>query len=211
VDLFSFFRRPPPIRDRAALAQFIDEQAAFLAQKGIYEYSRARAGHYAKVLMVEPGFLQAVERARWQAYPLGLAMVAELVYGILRRRANADRKLLDGLMEVTLSAFDRYPVSPELGAAAWQQTRHELARNLDLISLRPVKRAMDIPLPFAQAYIDAMPIHEKLRRPDSPTLRNYLRVTMCHVHDAFSARADVPNLVEALNAEAAHREAEGRA
>ena len=53
-------------------------------QKGIYEYSRARAGHYAKVLFGEPEFIEAVDRARWRAYPLGLAMVAELVEGVLR-------------------------------------------------------------------------------------------------------------------------------
>ena len=47
------FRPRPPIRDREALADFIDSQSAFIVQKGIYEYSRARAGHYAKVLFAE--------------------------------------------------------------------------------------------------------------------------------------------------------------
>src|SRR5213080_3939170 len=75
------FRPWPPIRHSSELADFIDEQSAFLTQKGIYEYSRARAGHYAKVLFRESGFQEAVERSRWRAYPLGLAMVAELVEG----------------------------------------------------------------------------------------------------------------------------------
>ena len=68
------------------LADFIDGNAAFLMQKGIYEYSRARAGHYAKVLFPKPEFQAAVEMSRWQAYPLGLAMVAEMVEGVLRGR-----------------------------------------------------------------------------------------------------------------------------
>ena len=42
LGFFDFFRRPPPIRDAAALADFIDQNSAFVAQKGIYEYSRAR-------------------------------------------------------------------------------------------------------------------------------------------------------------------------
>ena len=66
------FRPRPPIRDREELADFIDAQSAFIVQKGIYEYSRARAGHYAKVLFAEEGFAQSVEHARWQAFPLGL-------------------------------------------------------------------------------------------------------------------------------------------
>ena len=66
------FRPRPPIRDREELADFINAQSAFIVQKGIYEYSRARAGHYAKVLFAEEGFAQSVEHARWQAFPLGL-------------------------------------------------------------------------------------------------------------------------------------------
>ena len=85
------FWRRPPIADLNALADFIDEQSAFLVQKGIYEYSRARAGHYAKVLFAEQEFLDAVERSRWSAYPLGLAMVGELVEGVLRPLAGADQ------------------------------------------------------------------------------------------------------------------------
>ena len=55
MGLLDFFRRKPPIRDAAAVGDFVDENAAFLMQKGIYEYSRARAGHYAKVLFRRTG------------------------------------------------------------------------------------------------------------------------------------------------------------
>ena len=37
MGLFDFFRRRPPIRDAQSLADFIDENAAFLVQKAIYE------------------------------------------------------------------------------------------------------------------------------------------------------------------------------
>src|SRR5712691_4705503 len=107
MGLLDIFRRPPPIRDVPALAEFIDGNAAFVVQKGIYEYSRARAGHYAKVLFREPEFLQAVEQSRWRAYPLGLAMVTELVEGILTKAGEGDRRFrLDALIELTLSIFD---------------------------------------------------------------------------------------------------------
>ena len=53
--------RPAPVSDAAGLADFVDAHAAFVAQKGIYEYSRARAGHYAKVLFSEPDFQRAVD------------------------------------------------------------------------------------------------------------------------------------------------------
>src|SRR6185436_15829532 len=110
MGLLDIFRRSPPIRDAQALADFIDRNAAFVVQKGIYEYSRARAGHYAKVLFREPEFHAAVEVARWRAYPLGLAIVAEAVEGALRERISAERgEVLQRLSEQALAAFDRYP------------------------------------------------------------------------------------------------------
>jgi hypothetical protein len=194
------FRRPRPrIGDVAALSLFIDEQSAFLVQKGIYEYARARAGHYAKVLFAEQAFIDAVERARWQAYPLGLIMMGELVEGLLRPYAGEDRyAVLDGLVPVVLRVFDRYPVPAAIGAEAWGAAREEVARRLRGVSLHPPKPAKDIAEPFAQAYFDLMPIHEKLRSRDFLTTRNYLKVTLCNIHDQLAQRLDAAALVAAV-------------
>ena len=196
---FELFRRHPPIRDAQALADFIDRQAAFLVQKGIYEYSRARAGHYAKVLFAESGFQNAVEQSRWRAYPLGLAMVAELVEGVLRPY-GADRNLqLDALGAVVLAVFDRYPVPGSLGERPWREERGELARRLQLIGLHAPKRAFDICEPWAETYFNLMPIHEKLRGRDFPTIRNYLKVTLCNIHDELTKRLDAQALAAMLH------------
>jgi hypothetical protein len=163
------------------LAEFIDGNAAFVVQKGIYEYSRARAGHYAKVLFREPEFQAAADNSRWRAYPLGLAMVSELVEGVLRPHAEDRRAALDRLVAISLSVFDRYPTPAVLGAETWSQLRNELTHNLDLIG-------------------QLMPIHEKLRATEFPTIRNYLRVTMCNIHEEFSNRIDAPALTQAVRA-----------
>jgi hypothetical protein len=139
MGLLNFFRRPPPICDVPALAEFIDGNAAFVAQKGIYEYSRARAGHYSKVLLREPEFQAAAENSRWRAYPLGLAMVSELVEGVLRPYSDDRRAALDRLNEISLWVFDRYPPPAVLGAETWSQLRDELAHNLDVIGIHAVK------------------------------------------------------------------------
>ncbi|MCA6116076.1 hypothetical protein J6524_14410 [Bradyrhizobium sp. WSM 1738] len=194
------FRRRPPIRDREALADFVHAQSAFIVQKGIYEYSRARAGHYAKVLFAEEGFANSVERARWQAFPLGLAMVGEMVEGVLRPHDGADRRAVhDRTIRIVLSVFDRYPVPPSIGAAGWQEARRELEHRLDLAGGHAPKRVMDIPNPLAESYFAMMPIHEKLRGRDFDTTRNYLRVSLCNIHDEFVARADVASLRQVLS------------
>jgi hypothetical protein len=198
------FRPKPPVRDGQTLADFIDAQSAFITQKGIYEYSRARAGHYAKVLFAEQGFAHSVELARWRAYPLGLAMVGEMVEGVLAPGAGTQRReVLDQLTAIVLGVFDRYPIPPSIGEEAWLEARRELAHRLDLVGGHAPKRVMDIPDPLAEAYFAMMPIHERLRGRDFDTTRNYLRVCLCNIHDELIERIDRAAVRQALTAGAA--------
>jgi hypothetical protein len=193
------FRPWPPVRTLAALSDFIDENAAFLAQKGIYEFARARAGHYAKVLFRELEFQQAVERSRWQAYPLGLAMVAEVAEGVLSQHDAYERPAMHPtLSALVLDVFDRYPTPDPIGLSQWTVARQELHRQLHHISLHPRKFAKDIPEPFARSYFACMPIHPKLRASDFPTITNYLRATLCNIHDELSQRVDAAAIIEQL-------------
>jgi hypothetical protein len=199
MGFFDIFRRAPAIREASALADFIDDNAAFLIQKGMYEYSRARAGHYAKVLLNEPEFLAAIEKARWQGYPLGLVMVGEMVEKVVNPLTGEDRRPgIEALADLVLSVFDRYPVPAPIGAPAWAHERIELTRRLEQIGLHPPKPVKDIPTPFTQTYFDLMPIHEKLRAPDYLAISNYLRVSLINIHDTLIARLDVPATARSL-------------
>jgi hypothetical protein len=129
--------------------------------------------------------------------------VGEVTEGILRPHARDRRAALDRLMAIVLAVFDRYPVPAQIGAAAWSQEREELARRLDLIGIHAVKMAKDIPTAYAERYVSLMPIHEKLRTAEGPTIHNYMRVTLINVHDELSARIDAPTVAGALTAAAA--------
>ena len=96
-------------------------------QKGIYEYSRARAGHYTKLLFAEKE--AAVALACLSAW-------AGAGGGVGRRRTGS----------------------------SWRRST----------------------------------LHEKLRGRDFPTVRNYLRVTLCNIHDEFAKRMDAPALAGLL-------------
>ncbi|MBI4273192.1 MAG: hypothetical protein HY659_00635 [Rhizobiales bacterium] len=124
-----FFRRRPSIREVDELANFIDEQSAYLIQRYIYDYTHARSGPYSKSLLVRPDFMQAVEQSRWSAYPLGLAMIGEMVDGVLRPHAGEERRaILDPLSALVIDVFDRYDTPAPIGADAWQEARIELVR-----------------------------------------------------------------------------------
>ena len=119
--LLGFFRRRPSIRKVAELADFIDEQSAYLIQRYIYDYTHARVGPYSKSLLVRPDFVQAVERSRWEAYPLGLAMVGEMAEGVLQSHAGEERRaIIDPLSALVLDIFDRYDVPAQIGTDVWR-------------------------------------------------------------------------------------------
>ena len=200
--LKTLFGQRPPVADAHALADFIDGHAAFLVQKGIYEYSRARAGHYAKVLFNEEAFAEAVERARWSAYPLGLAMVGEMTEGVLRPLPATAARGARQVTALVLSVFDRYPVPPSIGPGPWRGMREELRQHLDLVGGHAPKRVIDIPEALAEKYFALMPIHEKLRGRDFQTTVNYLRVNLCHMHEELEARIDAPAVMTELLARA---------
>ena len=201
MDFFGFFRRRPPIQDIEELADFIDQQSAFIVQKGLYDYSQARAGHYTKVLLKDPMFIESFERSRWQAYPLGLAMMGEMVEGVLRPHAADDRRaVLDSLIALVLSIFDRYPVPALIGPDRWQEARSELARKLDQVGTHPPKRVMDIPEPYAQSYFDLMPFHKSLLTRDMPTARGYLRINLTNIRDELIQRMDAASMADKLRA-----------
>lgn len=193
--LAKLFQRAPSIGHPDELEQFIDENAAFVVQKGIYEYARARAGHFSKVLFAEEGFRHAVEVSRWRAYPLGLAMVGEVATVVLQETtALARADVVRNVSDLTLSCFDRRGAPAPLDEATWRELRGELSARLDRIGLHPPKRAMHIPEPIAEAYFALMPIHESLRGQDFLALRSYLKVTLCNVHHELTKRLDAPTM-----------------
>jgi hypothetical protein len=199
--LLGFFRRRPPIREVTELADFIDEQSAYLIQRYIYDYTHARAGPYSRTLITRPDFMEAVQVSRWSAYPLGLAMVGEMVEGVLRPHAGADRRdSLDPVSELVLGVFDRYEVPAQIGADGWRQSREELALKLEHIGLHPPKRVIDIPETYAERYFNMMPFEKALLSNDVPTTRNYLRLNLTNIRDELVKRMDAADMVRRLQA-----------
>jgi hypothetical protein len=126
-------------------------------------------------------------------------MVGEAVEGALRPPAgNRSGIMLQGVTAAALAAFDRYPEPQALSTGAWADARRALERDFNVVGMVSVKRVMDVPARFLDRYVTAMPIHEKLRTKDEPTIHNYLKTNLCNAHAEFVRRADIPELVEVL-------------
>ncbi len=193
----AYFRRKPPVATREALIEFLDTRAAYLIQKNIFDYARARSGPYFSQIIKEPAFQHSVEVSRWTGFPTGLAALAEIVRGVLFN--YAERKALnDAVSSAALAAFDKYPVPAVLGEEAWKQARITLVERLAAIDSHPPKFAKDVILPYAQILYDSQPIHEELRKRDFEMIQAQLRINLVTMHDEFEKRVNTDALLSDL-------------
>ncbi len=198
MGIFDWFRRPPPIADGSALIDYLDTRAAYLIQRGIFEFAHACTGLAFNKLMQDAAFVEAIDKSRWASYPLGLSTVSEMIHGVLRTEANGAMPLAEALQGAAFEAFDRYPVPVLLGAEAWATERADLGQRVIGIALHPPKAVKDIPLAVVPKFSERLPIHEQIRGDDQEIITNHLRMILIRLYDDFVQRADTAALVAEL-------------
>ena len=135
-------------------------------------------------MLTDKGFQGALNRSRWRAFPLGLAMVGETVDAVLAPQAGGDRRaVLDPLIALVLSVYDRYPRAGGADGRGMGSGRDELKLHLERLSTHPPKRIIDIPVPFAERYFEMMPFDKQFLTPDAPTARGFMKLQLVSVHE----------------------------
>jgi hypothetical protein len=153
-------------------------------------------------MLADPGFQAALDRSRWRAFPLGLAMVGETIETVLAPHAGADRRSeLDPLIKLVLSIYDRYPRPAALTEEEWTAGRADLALHLERLSTHPPKRVIDIPVPFAERYFAMMPFDKAFLTPDAPTARSFMQLQLVKVQEELMNRMDADAMVKQLRSE----------
>lgn len=204
MGIFDWFKRKPPIANRADVVDFIDSRAAFMVQKNIFDYTRALSGPFFSKLVLEDSFKSAVDKARWKSYPLALSALAEMVHVALLRETNQSARLAEAISKGALEVFDRYPPPKAIEEAEWNKSRETLVQRLNGMALHPPKMVKDIPLPIAQAVFDNLPFDESWKKRDFEMVSHHLRVNLVRMFEDFEKRAKMPAIVaELLPAEAA--------
>jgi hypothetical protein len=186
----------PPVATLDELADFLAAQTAYVAQRTVLEYCRARTGVNWEKLIHEQAFVDALEVCRWEAYAEVLAEVAELVLILLRRQDPGDsRACLPGLVAAADAALRRHPVPAH--RASWDDASAAIAQHLAQALLASPRAVHLTGFGAADAIFAYLPIHPDLRREDREMLRNSMRFALCRVFDEMTRRLD-PGLAQAL-------------
>jgi hypothetical protein len=206
VALFGGIRRGSALDDREALADFMDEEAEAFARSAVDDYARVRARQDADGLFAQPAFAAMLAKARAEAYPIALILVAETVEAALAPQAYDRAAQLHGLIAVAQAAFDRRPPPPPLTASAWNAARGEIVRWLSEVTLHPLrnppKTTNEIVEAFAGPMLALMPIHDGLGRDDFPLLRGAMRATLAAIRERFMTAVNAAALAKALTGRA---------
>jgi hypothetical protein len=197
--LRDLFKKPPPILTLAELEDFLDSRAAFVSQKCVFEFSRAAAGYMWQPLFKEPLFLEALERSRWECYPLGLADVAEVTLGTLRPHAEGRLPdLVTGLQTSLDRVMSRYSSPTGLPETFWAEATQRVRTRVARAGAAATRSVKDISILSAQDVQKAMPLHEKIKGRDSEFVRNNFTMSLLRAHEELTALADAPRLAGLL-------------
>lgn len=203
MGFFDFLRRSPPIADRAALAEFLDTRTAFLVQKIVWEYCRARSAVGWQQLFAEESFKQAVDRSVWTNYPIGMGWVAETVLVTLREATGHDAPALaEGLVAAIGEAASRHPVPSAFDGPGWAAELEAAAERVRGAALLPPRAVRAIPERTFGGFFGSLPVHADLRRNDRGSILNGVKAILCNIHDEFVRRADRETVAAALAAPA---------
>jgi hypothetical protein len=191
----------PPVATLDELADFLAAQTAYVAQRTVLEYCRARTGLNWDKLFREQAFIDSLEVCRWEAYAEVLAEVAELALILLRRQSPADpQAYLPGVVATASAALLRHPVPGH--RTSWDAVSAVVEQHLAQ-SLLAAPRAVHLAgFGAADAIFAHLPIHPDLRREDREMFRNSVRFALCRAFDEMTRRLDVPALAQALRGSA---------
>jgi hypothetical protein len=188
--LADWFRKPP-IATIDSLEAFLDSRAAFMAQKCVVEYCRARTGVLSMKLFKEPAFREALHHSRWTTYALVYCDVAEMVEGVLRPYAHRDlNRLAERLAHLAERTFASHGLPEGAPKNFWSDAVARLEHRLALAQLHAPRPVRDIPKTEIEAILESLPIHPSLRREDFELLQNNLRINLVRIYEDFLARAD---------------------
>lgn len=190
--------RKPKISTWDEVADALDQYGAFVVNRMMYEYSRARAGTLSAALFSEKEFQSAVETSRWRAFPIGVGHAAEILMGHLRRAAGPHSEVaVAGVIMAAQRVMARYPLPEGFEPEFWSRATEDMGARLSRAAAIPPKPAQDVAIATFPTLFALVPLHETVRQHDYEVILNSLRGMLLNVADELTARVDTVALSRA--------------
>jgi hypothetical protein len=186
--------RAPRIDSAARLRDFLDRNAAQLAQRTVIGYCMVKTRLPISELATEKQFAEAYDRARWESFAAVLADLVVVAEGYLRPAAvGREVALADRLAALYRGVLEGHPV-PAHRPQGWSDATATMRARLAEAQQAPPRPIADVALVAAEAVFAALPIHSRLSAPDKPAMIanvQFLMVGLAHEFEGRFAPADI--------------------
>jgi len=180
---------PPPVATAADLAEFLAAQSAFVAQKCVIEYCRARAGMNWDKLFKEQAFLDAIEECRWEAYAAVLGDMTVLAEGRLRRGAEGQAgELPDRLATLAESALTTFGPATTARGSDWSDVVTEIRARLVEAQLADALPSHEVGKVSGDKVYRILPVHPDIRAYDRELVTNNIRFNLTRAAETMDQR-----------------------
>ena len=177
------------------LVEFMAAQSAFVAQKCTIDYCQARSGLMWPKLEKEKSFRDALDHARWEAYPMVLSDVGVIVEGLVRPALSPSAVLpfASWLAQAYADCLNRYGPPRHRGlGATWDEDAERFRRRLGQAQLAAPRPVHEVGGESGGALHRLMPIHPDLTRQDAIMIGNNVKLRLCRVYEDLERQADLP-------------------
>jgi hypothetical protein len=186
--------RKPKIATPESLAAFMAAQSAFVAQKCTIDYCQARSGLLWPQLEKEQVFRDALDRARWEAYPVVLSDVGVMIEGLMRPALKAPALLpfASWLTQTYGDCLNRYgPPRHRDPDATWdgdvERFRHRLGQ-AQMAAPRPVH---EVGGESGRELHRLMPMHPSITKLDATMIANNVKLRLARVYEDLERQGDL--------------------
>jgi len=185
--------RPAPIDTAQALAKFLEERAALIAQKCATDYCRGKTGLASYALFTEKPFLDAFDICRWETFAAVLGDLVILAEGELRTQVAPERRpqLCAALLALHSAILGALP-APAHRPQGWNDAVESFAARLKAASAVPARQAVEIAGFSGKRLFDTLPIHISMRKLDEEVVYGAVRFRMVAVHQELQRRLAAP-------------------
>jgi hypothetical protein len=194
------FRRLQKVDSAMSLAAFLDRNASLVSQKTVVGYCLVKTSLPIHELIKEKAFADAYDAAIWEAYAAVLADLVLVAEAHLRPDAP-DRleETARGLLRVHGDILAGHP-APANRPRGWAPDTEALSARLREHQGAAPKSIREIAETSGERVFAALPIHERLRRPDKPAAVAGVQFLMVGLAHEFDSRIDGAAVVADLAA-----------
>lgn len=180
---------PGPIETAAELQTFLDERAAFVAQKSIAAYCQMKTRTYLLDLLKEKTFQDAFDHSRWESFAIVLSDLLVIVDGDLGTGLKEEERVvlatrMGAMYRAILDGHPRPAHRPE----GWGDAFEAFDQRLAVARLAPPKPVLEVASHSAERLFALLPIHTSLRTRDGMSVEGGVRFLIAAATDALARR-----------------------